>query len=244
MKTKKRKIIELNLGIIVVVIAITVIAIMMLKYHVEGEKDMPYVLNQMLIISTANGTNTPEEEYKWNINIYQNTDIYFDIQRNNKYKSNENLKSVKIDNIQITQKGKYETRVYMPSIDGEEVFNYTDENLAKEKIEYTIDKNKNIKERKITSEGGIVALSFASLNIGTYKGNDDKMSYDGTLLGKIGVTNEDIVSEVKFNLIIETESQKNYKAEINLTLPPEDIVNEGIITIKDTELQNIVFKRI
>lgn len=61
MKTQKRKIIELNLGVIVVVIAITVIAITMLKYNVEGEKDMPYVLKQMVIVSTANGINTPEE---------------------------------------------------------------------------------------------------------------------------------------------------------------------------------------
>ena len=34
MKTQKRKVIELNLGVIVVAIAITVIAITMLKYQV------------------------------------------------------------------------------------------------------------------------------------------------------------------------------------------------------------------
>lgn len=142
------------------------------------------------------------------------------------------------------QNGKYNLQAYMPSKEGEEIFNYTEENVALEKIEYTIDKNKNIKERNVTSEGGIVALSFASLNIGTYKGNDDKISYDGTLLNKIGVINDEIKNEVKFNLIIETESNKNYKAEITLELPQGDILSEGIITIKDTELQNVVFKRI
>lgn len=243
MKTQKRKIVELNLGVIIVVIAITVIAITMLKYHVEGEKDMPYAVKQMVIISTANGTNTQTEAYKWNIDIYQNTDIYFDIQRNNNHKLNENLKSISIENIQITQNGKYDLNAYFPSVDGENVFKYTDENIAKEKIEYLIDKNQNVKERKITSEGGIIALSFASVNLGTYRGNDDKIVYDGTLLNKIGITNEDITNEVKFNLVIETESNKKYKAEINFTLPQEDITKEGIITIKDTELEDIVFKR-
>ena len=70
MKSKKRKTVEFNIGIFVVAIAITVIAITMLKYQVEGEKDMPYVLKQMVLISTANGTNTSTDEYKWNMDFY------------------------------------------------------------------------------------------------------------------------------------------------------------------------------
>lgn len=244
MKSKKRKTIEFNIGIFVIAIAITVIAITLLKYQVEGEKDMPYVLKQMVLISTANGTNTSSEEYKWNIDIYQNTDIYFEIARNTEYKTNENIKNVKIQNINITPNSNFTPNAYIPSTEGTEMFSYTEQNLAGTEIEYTIDKNKDAKTRKLTTEGGILALSFCIPNIGVYQGNDDKISYDGTLLNKIGITKEQISYNVSFSLIIETESDKKYKADINLELPPEDITQTGIIKIENEELTDLVFKRI
>lgn len=244
MKSKKRKTIEFNIGIFVIAIAITVIAITLLKYQVEGEKDMPYVLKQMVLISTANGTNTSSEEYKWNIDIYQNTDIYFEIARNTEYKTNENIKNVKIQNINITPNSNFTPNAYIPSTEGKEMFSYTEQNLAGTEIEYTIDNNKDAKTRKLTTEGGILALSFCIPNIGVYQGNDDKISYDGTLLNKIGITKEQISYNVSFSLIIETESDKKYKADINLELPPEDITQTGIIKIENEELTDLVFKRI
>ncbi len=244
MKSKKRKTIEFNIGIFIVAIAITVIAITLLKYQVEGEKDMPYVFKQMVLISTANGENTPNDEYKWNINVYQNTDIYFEIARNTEYKTNENIKNVKIQDINIVQKSEFKPNAYIPSAEGTEMFNYTDENIAGQEIEYTIDKNKDAKTRKLTTEGGIIALSFCIPNIGVYQGNDDKISYDGTLLSKIGITKDQISYNVSFSLIIETESNKQYKADINLELPPEDITQTGIIKIENEELTDLVFKRI
>ena len=243
MKTKKRKVVELNLGIIIVAIAITVIAITMLKYNVEGEKDMPYILKQMVIISTANGINTPTDENKWNINIYQNNDIYLEISRNTEYKSNETLKSVKIEDIQITPTEKYTPKIYIPDIDSAETFEYVQENEISEEINYAIDATQNIKERKITTEGGILALSVCIPKLGTYQGNDEKMTYDGTLLKRIGINKEDITTNLKFDLIIETESSKKYKAQISLTLPQEDITQTGIQKIENAELNNIVFKR-
>lgn len=244
MKTKKRKTIEINLGVLIVAIALTVIGITMLKYHVEGEKEMPYVLKQMVLISTANGENKQNDNYKWDIDIYQNTDIYFDIVRNTDYKSNESIKSITIQDIQVEQKGKYKPFVYIPTKNEEKIFTYIPENIAGPNIEYTVDKNKDVQNRKITSEGGIIALSFCIPNIGTYTGNDDTMSYDGTLLNKIGINKQDISYNAKFSLIIETESNKKYKAEISLELPNEDITQSGVNKIEDSELSNIIFKRI
>ncbi|MBQ9298171.1 MAG: hypothetical protein IJ223_03935 [Clostridia bacterium] len=244
MKTPQRKTIEINLGVLVVVIAITVIAIVLLKYHVEGEKDMPYILKEIDIISTATGENEITEENKWNIKVSQNSDVYIEIERNSEHKSNENIKKVKIQEIQIKSLGKYTPKLYLPSQEGEKIFDYKEENLAKEEIEYNVDNSKNVKKKTITSEGGIIALSFANNNIGTYIGNDDKIVYDGTLLEKLAITNDDIQFDVKFSLIIETESNKKYKAEIILKLPGGDLVKDGIIKIKNTELEEIVFKRI
>lgn len=245
MKTQKRKVIELNLGVLIVAIVVTVIAITLLKYYVEGEKDMPYRVTKMVTISTANGQNNQTEEYKWNIDVYQNTDIYFEITRNSEYKTNENIKNIKIEEIQINSKGKFTPNAYMPTKNEEnEIFTYTNENMVNSEISYMVDKTKDVQTRKITSEGGVIALSFCIPRIGTYQGNDDKITYDGTLLDKLGIKIEDISYEVKFNLIIQTESDKKYKAEITLELPQENIIQKGIVKSEDTELKNVVFKRI
>ena len=89
----------------------------------------------------------------------------------------------------------------------------------------------------------IIAISFCNPNIATYIGNEDKMTYDGTLLNKVGITLEQIKATIKFDLILETSSGKKYKAEINLQTPEEDITQTGIVINEDTDLKNIVFKR-
>ncbi len=241
MKTKKRKAIEISGIIIIAVIILTIVGIILLKYHVEGETDLPYTIKQMVIISSANGKNEITEENKWNVDVYQNTDIYFDIERNDEHKWAESIKNVTIENIQIN---KEDLKPYMPSNEGEENFTYTDNNIIEDKIIYEVDKNKDLKNKKITTEGGIIAISFCNSNIGKYVGNEDKITYDGTLLKKLGLTFEDIKTIIKFDLIVETEAGKKYKAEIDLDIPKEDITEIGISKITDTELKTIVFKRI
>lgn len=243
MKTKKRKTIQISGIIIIAVMVVTVISIALLKYQVEGEKDMPYTLKQMVVISTANGTNTVQEANKWNIEIYQNTDIYFDIERNEEHKSSENIKNIKIQNIKIEGNEKNTPKAYMPSADTKQMFNYTEDNIIQNELIYIVDKNKDTKNKKITTEGGIVAISFCIPNIANYQGTDEKISYDGTLLKKAGITLEEIKANIKFDLILETESGKKYKAEINLEVPAEDITETGIAIKEDTQLENVVFKR-
>lgn len=243
MKTKKRRKIETSGIIIIAVIIVTIVAIMLLKYNVEGETDMPYVLKKMVIISTANGTNSEADENKWNISINQNTDIYFDIERNTEHKSTENIRNIKIQNIQIIGTEYYTPKAYMPSSETEEMFNYIDNNIIQNELIYDVGKDKDTQNKKITTEGGIVAISFCNPNIATYKGNEDKMTYDGTLLNKVGITLEQIKATIKFDLVLETASGKKYKAEINLQTPADDITKTGIVINEDIELKNIVFKR-
>lgn len=243
MKTKKRKAIEISGIIVIAVILITAIAVILLKYNVEGESNMPYIVKKMVVISTANGINTPTEQMKWNIKINQNTDIYFEIERNESHWSTENIKNVKIQNIKISN-NKYTPKPYQPSADSGNMFNYTENNIIQREIIYEVDKNKDTKNKKITTEGGIVAISFCNTNIGEYQGNSEKITYDGTLLKKIGITYEEIKTNIQFDLVLETVNGKKYKAEIKLDLPEEDITEKGIIKNEDTELKNVVFKRV
>lgn len=244
MKTKQRKTMEISAIIIIAVILITAVAVILLKYNVEGESDMPYIVKKMVIISTANGVNTPTEQIKWDIDINQNTDVYFDIERNENHWSTENIKNVKIQNIKISNTNKYTPKAYQPSAETEKTFNYTENNIIQKELTYEVDKEKDIQNKKITTEGGIIAISFCNANIGEYQGNAEKMTYDGTLLKRVGIKYEDIKANIQFDLVLETVSGKKYKAEIKLDIPAEDITEKGIVKIEDNELKNIVFKRV
>ena len=71
-KIVKEKIKQAFLLFIIIISFVCVLAIM-LKYETEGEKNMPFSLEEMLIVSSADGQTKSEnsENYKWNMDINQ-----------------------------------------------------------------------------------------------------------------------------------------------------------------------------
>ena len=53
--SRLKKIIKRSILILVVVLAIAVIGLIILKYNVEGEQNMPFQLSELLVVSTAEG---------------------------------------------------------------------------------------------------------------------------------------------------------------------------------------------
>ena len=49
--------------------------------------------------------------------------------------------------------------------------------------------------------------------------------------------------KITFDLIIEIESNHKFKANITLDLPTGNILQDGVGTLEDTELEKVVFKR-
>ena len=49
--------------------------------------------------------------------------------------------------------------------------------------------------------------------------------------------------KVSFDLIIETESNHKFKANVVLDLPTGNILENGVGTLEDTELKDVIFKR-
>ena len=73
--------------IIISIIAIlAIVSLLMLKYDVEGEQNMPFNLSRIMVISSAEGISKQDEENLWNMDIVQNNDIYLEIVKNEKYK--------------------------------------------------------------------------------------------------------------------------------------------------------------
>lgn len=231
--------------IIVIVLIIAVVILLILKYNVEGEKNMPFKLSNIILVSSAEGFQDNEDsEYKWNVNIYQTNDIYLNIEKNKNFKENEAIKSIIIENLKIEKKpqsGKIE--FYRPSGDENNLFEYKNEYKIDNKIEFIGNKEADIKNLKISNQGNTIMIRAVNKLDKNYVSNNDSIEHSGRLLKEVDVSLDEIEAEISFDLIINLESDVSFKANIKQNIPIGNILNEGTISKELTELRNIVFKR-
>ena len=165
-KEKKKQMIKLSIAVIVFAIIILFVVAEMIRYEVEGDKNMPFNLSKIIIVSTAEGHET-EGKKKWNFNVLQNNDVYIYIDKNENYWGKEKvIKSVKIENINISKvPSKGEIKAYMPnSVDGR-LFNYTDDYLIDGSLEFKGAEESNPQALEIGSNGGSILLSFSNTGL-------------------------------------------------------------------------------
>ena len=74
-KEVKKRILKKYIFISFLLIAISVSILLMVKYNVEGEKNLPLELNKIIIKSTINAQSNASENL-WDLNLEQNNDIY------------------------------------------------------------------------------------------------------------------------------------------------------------------------
>ena len=143
---------------VIIILIVAVIALLILKYEVEGEKNMPFKLSSIIIVSNAEGYQDEEKkEYRWDAEIFQNNDIYLNIEKNKNYKKEEAIKNIIIDNIQIDKKpGVGAVEIYRPSSDSMQTYSYEEEYKITDKIEYIGDISSDIKNLKISNQGNTI----------------------------------------------------------------------------------------
>lgn len=241
----KQEKIKACIAFMVIALIFLIAGTIILKYNVEGEKNMPFKLSKIYIISTAEGIENENTEEKWNFNIYQNNDIYFNIEKNEDYEKEEKIKSVQISNIKIIKNPiKGNVKVYMPnSTDGRQ-FSYEQEYiLENNSLTYEGSTKTDIKNLNIGNQGGQIVVRFSNINLGTYISNEDEeINHDGTMIKKIDVQNEELNFIVSFDLIINTKN-KSYKTNIELDLPGGNIIENGTESIEIQNIEKYVFKR-
>lgn len=150
MLTEKTKSIIKRVAILsAIVIIILIVGILMLKYEVEGEKNMPFNLTKISIVSTVTGEHKEDAEEYWNLNLVQNNDIYLNFQKNEGNLSDVLIKKISLENIEIT-KGpiKGEVKLYKTSSDISNIYVNKEENLIGNKIEYTGETRKQFRRIK------------------------------------------------------------------------------------------------
>lgn len=238
---------EFHLSMIILIIAIILftVGIIVLKYNVEGETNMPFELSKIAIISSQEGVDKEAQDSRWAFDIYQASDIYLYISKNDKYSKQEIIKEITIDNFRIEKQNNENIgniKIYKPDAQNENtIFKNKEENIV-ESIQYTGAVESNIKNMQISNQGGIIVFRCSNNNIAEYKSNEEEINHN-QLLKKAGITQEKLKMKLTFDLIITMEEGKKYKTTIDLEMPQGNIIEDGITVAEITDLSNIIFKR-
>lgn len=244
-ESRKKEKIKACIAIAIIILAILLTGIISIKYYVEGETNMPFTLSKITIVSTAEGVENVGSQEKWNFKIFQNNDVYFSIEKNENNNEDQLIESISIENIQIIEKPKVgQIKTYIPnSLDGR-LFSYSDEYILQEnKLTFKGAGKSNSKTLEIGNQGGTAVIRFANTEIGQYISNEDaEIKHDGSLIGKVGVNNEDISFKVSFDIVINLRN-KSYISNVCLDLPCENnLIEQGTNSREITD--KFVFKRV
>lgn len=244
-KLTNNKTMKIYLLMISTIIIFVLIGILMLKYSVEGEKNLPFNLTKIGILGTGDIEIIQDKGNKLTGEILAKNNIYFYIDKNKGYKKEEIVSKIIFDNFKITKNNeKGEVKIYRPSKE-DNIYEYNKEYEIKDVLEYNGAENTNTENLKIGNQGGLIGLSIAIRNLGQYIPiKNEKFVSDGTLLNKSKVTLEDIQMQISFDLTIQTKSDKKFKANIILDLPNGDILKEGVKITEKTDTTQFIFKRI
>lgn len=218
----------------------------MYKYHVEGEKKLPFNITKLLVVSSAKTENIELNEDIYEANVIQKNDLYIAIEKNKEYSKEDAIKKITINNFKIeenTEKGK--VRIYRPAM-GENAYEYSENYEIKEEVIFTGSKETNLKTESmvISNQGGIIELSVIINDLGkiTYD-EEDNILADGSLLNRLQITSEEIRKKISFDMYIELAGGNTFKTNISLEIPTGNIENEGVIT-NEIDLSKLVFKRV
>lgn len=240
---KNKKYFHLVNIICIVAIILFVFGIIILKYSVEGETNMPFKLTKISIISSSEGIDKEATDTRWAFNVYQSNDVFLYIDKNDRYGETAAIKSVNVSNFQIEANNKENIKIYKPDANEEKlIFKNKDENVV-ESLEYTGDMKSDLKQLKISNQGGLVAFRCSNNNLAEYKSNDEEINHK-ELLKKAEVNQEDLEIKITFDLNIKLEDGKEYKSIINLDFPIDNVIENGTTSIEITDLDNFIFKRV
>lgn len=243
----KNKSIKKYIVVLVLTLALSIVFFIIYKYHVEGEKNLPFNLTKLMVVSSAETEELEFNENLYQANIIQKNDVFLAIEKNKNYKKQDAIKKITLNNFNIIEKGTKGTlKIYRPSME-EKTFIYKEEYQINDAMELTGDLNTNLKMEKmsIANQGGLFEFSMVLGDLGkiTY-GENENITSDGTLLKRLDLSMQDIKTSVLFDMIIELSSGKAYKTTIKLDLPVGNISEEGVSTIENIDLNKLVFKRI
>lgn len=243
-QNKKKKIIHISILVAIIIILIFSFVIAMIFYEIDGEKKLPFNISKVSIISSVEGIDKQVEGYNNAKDINQNNDIYVYIQKNENYKETEVIDSIVLNNFKVnkvTTKGEY--AIYKPTGRDIDIFNDSDENKVEELV-FTGDMQSDLKNMKISNQGGIIVFRYANLKVSEYLSNELQDLTNLDLLKLTNVKEDDLKAEISFDLTINLASDTSFKTTISLNVPISGIVEEGLTKQENVDIGDIKFKRV
>ena len=232
------------------VIVIIAVAIIIVKYQVEGEKQMPYSIEKISVTSRVEATSNPEIVDKWSIDLKENNDILIYFKKNDE-ETERTIKEIKLDNFKIEQKPVIgNIVVYRPTGDaGLDLYKDSKTNLLEKNITYLGASVDTPKALEIRNEGGMMCFRVSLEDIGNFEleyNDGETIAYDGSLLERIGVNNEDMSFKFSFDIYITLDNNVTYQGNIEIDLPSGDIIKEKEFerVYIEKDLENVIFKRV
>jgi len=238
----KKKLLKLSLTIVIVISVLFVVMMYLLTYHEEGETNIPFKISKIIIVSSTDGTQSSSAQNQWALDVNQNNDIYLYIDKNKNYGKTELIENVKISNFNVVKEtDNGEIKIYKTDKQENKMFSNVQEFEIKE-LTYIGDLESNIKQEKISNQGGIVAFRCANNKVSQYLAdNITEVNYN-QLLQMTSVQQKDLNVKISFDIEIKVVDKKTYQATVELQLPVQDVITNGTTNLEITELENIVFK--
>ncbi len=245
---RKNRIIHIYIISAILIIALSTVFFIMYKYNIEGERNLPFNITKLIVISSAETENFEKQESIYQADVIQKNDIYIAIEKNQNYKKTDAIKEITFNNFKILEQSKIgKLNFYRTTAEGTKTFEYTENYLINNEIKYIGGKETNLQEEQMTiaNQGGLIKISATIEDLGklTYTENENITS-DGRLLNKLNLKSEDIKTKISFDVIMKLSSGNTFKTTITLDLPTGDIVNEGVSTTENNNLEKLVFKRV
>jgi len=240
---KGKKIVHICVILGIIVLILIIAGIIMLRYQVEGETNLPFELSKMIVVSTAESNEIEAAaDTKWNFSVNQYNDIYLEIQKNDEYTKNTNIKNITFENFVIEKNsGAENIKLYRADSEGKVVED--EAHLVGNSLTYKGEKETNLDELKISNQGSIILLRSVNQNVCEVRSNDEEIVHDGTLLAKGNANSEDLNYKLSFDIIIETSRNIKYKGTITIDLPTGDVQTQGKTQLEKTDFSDVIFKR-
>lgn len=240
---KGKKIVHICVILGIIVLILIIAGIIMLRYQVEGETNLPFELSKMIVVSTAESNEIEAAaDTKWNFSVNQYNDIYLEIQKNDEYTKNINIKNITFENFVIEKNsGAENIKLYRANSEGKVVED--EAHLVGNSLTYKGEKETNLDELKISNQGSIILLRSVNQNVCEVRSNDEEIVHDGTLLAKGNANSEDLNYKLSFDIIIETSRNIKYKGTITIDLPTGDVQTQGKTQLEKTDFSDVIFKR-
>ena len=240
----KEKILKQCLFSAFLVILFMIVISIMIKYDVEGEKELPFSISKILLVSTVDGKNIDDTENIWNVDITQVNDLYLYIDKT--IEDEQTINEVRIENFVVNKSpAKGKLKVLRPTGEIANLYTHSEQDYLNDKIVYTGGIIDDLKSLEISNNGGILGFRVAIEDLGNYTSNEDaEITYNGKLLSNLGVAIDEIEFNMSFDIVITTNENVSYKGTINLDMPVDSVIEEGSSNREITDFSNVVFKRI